>query len=515
MSARSCRVIGVLAVIMAASTTLGQTTAFTYQGRLTNAGSAANGLHDLRFRLFDALTGGAQVGAVICIDNVVMTDGLFTVSLDFGAVFSDQQRFLEIEVRADTGLNCANTAGFVVLAPRQALTGTPNSLFSMNADKLDGLDSTAFLQSVPNPLSLSGTNATSILSGQNASVTDSSAGVMGRSTAASGSTFGVFGQSDSPSGNGVQGLHSATTGLGAGIVGTTSSNSNGTLAAGATGVLGVANSSSFGINTAGVRGINNGIGVAFGVIGVGGSGGVYGSSASGNGVVGESSSSVISAAGGSFSSSSPTGRGVFATAPLYGVFATTVTANGTGVYGESNASTGTGYGVHGRCSSPDGAGVFGENTSGTGYAGYFEGARNYFSGDVGVGTTTPAAKLEVRGDIRLGSSGQYFAPGGEENLRIVRGSCNAFGCGFGITVTAGTGFTASLLDDGLCLVTFTTPFNGLPTVTASGKPSGCDTVANIVSVTNSSAEIRLRVSDDPCFSNPCGTGFHFIAVGPR
>ena len=34
-------------------------TAFTYQGQLKSDGSPANGLHDMRFRLFDAAVGGA------------------------------------------------------------------------------------------------------------------------------------------------------------------------------------------------------------------------------------------------------------------------------------------------------------------------------------------------------------------------------------------------------------------------------------------------------------------------
>ena len=45
-----------------------------------------------------------------------------------------------------------------------------------------------------------------------------------------------------------------------------------------------------------------------------------------------------------------------------------------------------------------------------------------FSGNVGINTDTPTAKLDVRGDVKLGSAGQFFAPSGEENLRILRGS---------------------------------------------------------------------------------------------
>src|SRR5262249_44190174 len=64
------------AVTAHAQTPLG--TAFTYQGRLEDSGSPASGLHDLRFRLFDATSGGAQVGATICADNVNVVGGLFT-----------------------------------------------------------------------------------------------------------------------------------------------------------------------------------------------------------------------------------------------------------------------------------------------------------------------------------------------------------------------------------------------------------------------------------------------------
>lgn len=55
---------GILISVLSVAAAPGQplTSAFTYQGRLENAGSAASGLHDLRFRLYDASMGGAQVG---------------------------------------------------------------------------------------------------------------------------------------------------------------------------------------------------------------------------------------------------------------------------------------------------------------------------------------------------------------------------------------------------------------------------------------------------------------------
>src|SRR5262249_47035496 len=129
-------VIGSLWIVLATcissvQTTLG--TSFTYQGQLKIAGSPASGLHDLRFRLYDALAGGMQVGPTLCVDNMSIAEGLFTVSPDFGAQFAGEARWLEIEVRANTGFDCTTLTGFTTLTPRQALTATPNAMFALNA----------------------------------------------------------------------------------------------------------------------------------------------------------------------------------------------------------------------------------------------------------------------------------------------------------------------------------------------------------------------------------------------
>jgi hypothetical protein len=109
-----------------AETPLG--TAFTYQGRLTDGGGAANGLYDLQFTLFSAETEGTQVGPIVTAEDVAVTDGLFTVPLDFGAAaFAGDARWLELAVRPGAG------GPFTVLGPRQALTATPNALYSRTA----------------------------------------------------------------------------------------------------------------------------------------------------------------------------------------------------------------------------------------------------------------------------------------------------------------------------------------------------------------------------------------------
>ncbi len=75
------------------------------------------------------------------------------------------------------------------------------------------------------------------------------------------------------------------------------------------------------------------------------------------------------------------------------------------------------------------------------------------TGFVGVGTSLPAAKLDVRGDIRLGASGELLATGSGEALRIVRGEVLAAG-----SISAGTGFTVTHPATGIYNIIFTQPF---------------------------------------------------------
>jgi hypothetical protein len=98
-------------------------TAFTYQGRLTDGGSPANGEYDFRFELYDAVSGGSQVGSMVPKENTAVTDGLFTVELNFGSgVFNGDARYLEIGVRPGSG------GTYTTLSPRQALTPAPYAL---------------------------------------------------------------------------------------------------------------------------------------------------------------------------------------------------------------------------------------------------------------------------------------------------------------------------------------------------------------------------------------------------
>ncbi len=135
------RIAALVVCSLLASAAFAQSTAFTYQGKLNSNAQPAEGTHDFRFKLFDAATGGTQIGTTQCTDNLSVTGGVFTATIDFGQQFiTTGQRFLEIEVRADTGLNCSNVGGFVVLTPRQPITPTPTATQAKTAFALAAAD---------------------------------------------------------------------------------------------------------------------------------------------------------------------------------------------------------------------------------------------------------------------------------------------------------------------------------------------------------------------------------------
>ncbi len=99
-------------------------TQFTYQGRLMDDGRLANGTYDFRFRLYDANTGGHQVGPTVIRNDIPVRNGLFNVTLDFGSIpFQGEARWLQIEVRPGT-----STGSYTTLAPRQPIQAVPYAL---------------------------------------------------------------------------------------------------------------------------------------------------------------------------------------------------------------------------------------------------------------------------------------------------------------------------------------------------------------------------------------------------
>jgi len=102
-------------------------TVFTYQGRLIDANSAAEGLYDFQFKLYDANVAGTKKGSTINNGELDVIDGYFTVALDFGSAFDGNDRWLEIAVRAGE-LDDPNA--YTLLTPRQRMAATPYALYA-------------------------------------------------------------------------------------------------------------------------------------------------------------------------------------------------------------------------------------------------------------------------------------------------------------------------------------------------------------------------------------------------
>ncbi len=104
-------------------------TGFTYQGKLNQAGVPHTGACDFQFILWDAAEGGNQISTTQTETGVALSEGLFTVDLDFGSTaFWGNARWLQIAVRCPTG-----SGGYTTLDPRQALTAAPYALYAPKA----------------------------------------------------------------------------------------------------------------------------------------------------------------------------------------------------------------------------------------------------------------------------------------------------------------------------------------------------------------------------------------------
>jgi len=271
---------------------------FTYQGQLKMNGEPVTGPVDFRFSLWNAVTGGSQLGfSYVTPTPVDVVDGLFTVSVDaanFGPNgFNGEARWLRIDV--DDG-------GWVELTPRQPVTPAPYALYALNSggedpclwsedggdiyresgevgigtdnpfaplhvEANDGIEAVLFNNTAAGP---GGNGLTSETSASYAS------GVLGRNTAgsgeatgvqgvvwnangwgvrgdngsASGSAIGVFGLSSSPNGMGVRGRANSSSGTNYGVYGMSDSTSGygvyGDAPAGGRGVAGYAGSDNYG-----------------------------------------------------------------------------------------------------------------------------------------------------------------------------------------------------------------------------------------------------------------------------
>lgn len=130
----------------------------------------------------------------------------------------------------------------------------------------------------------------------------------------------------------------------------------------------------------------------------------------------------------------------------------------------------------------------------------------YSSSHTLAGKLYLGAGLDVRGDIKLGSSRQFYAPASEENLRIMRGYVRSDGVSL-----VGCCYAVTRQDVGRYRITFTTAFSGIPVITVTtDNPVGA-VIPCTVLLDGNGVTVLMRT--------PANTGtdapFSFIVIGPR
>ena len=130
--------LALLSTLNCALSALPLGTAFTYQGRLSDATNAAKGNYDFRFALYDVSDGGSPITGMLTNALAGVSNGYFTVTLDFGGAFDGNARWMQIWVRTN------GSGMFMKLMPRQPLTPGPYALHAANAGLLEGQGSSAF-----------------------------------------------------------------------------------------------------------------------------------------------------------------------------------------------------------------------------------------------------------------------------------------------------------------------------------------------------------------------------------
>lgn len=124
-----------------------QGNSFSFQGRLNDGTTPANGSYDLQFSLYTAIVGGSPVGSPVPKPNTTLVNGVFSVMLDFGsAAFNDPNAvFIEIGIKPSGSPNA-----YTILGPRQQLTVVPYAVRANDSAQLGGVPASEFVTSTSN-----------------------------------------------------------------------------------------------------------------------------------------------------------------------------------------------------------------------------------------------------------------------------------------------------------------------------------------------------------------------------
>ena len=330
-------------------------TELTYQGRLLDAGEPANGTFNVDFSLWDDPAAGSQVGSTITFNSLPITDGLFTVELDFGAnAFDNTDRWLEVVVNGTE------------LTPRQPVTRSPYSIQTRGIVVDQNLSVGIGTSTPVSALHVVSDDAVAALI-DNSSIADNAIGLRAilSSDKPGDAAAAVRAEVHNTGFNGI-GVWASHDGSGSGVRGTS---------VGGIGVSGYAS---------GTTGINNGV---FG----------RSDSSEGRGVTGFAVSNSGINSGVYGVSTSGIGRGVYGEAQSggagIGVHGSSNGFNGRGVYGHLSTTEGFGYGVIGQSDATGGTGVFGYASS----------------------PRTPTFTVGVRGESNTVAGYDFFAAGAGED----------------------------------------------------------------------------------------------------
>jgi hypothetical protein len=457
-------------------------TAFTYQGQLKNAGSPANGNTNMSFSLWDAASGGTQQGSTLTFTGgtaVNVSNGLFSVQLDFGVnpYTANAARWLEISVNGTP------------LTPRQPLAPTPFALNTrgviVDSSGKVGIGTAAPAEALE--VRADGT-ATAIRFG------------------------GPFGTGSLYAGSGSVGINA-----GDGTTGLSIDQTNKNVSIGANVGIGTVTP----IAKLHVNGgpafqhlridSSNSQGTWFNLNDTDTDGRDWALISTGS-VNGEGAGKLLIR-----DNTTPSVRMTFDTTGNVGI-GTTSPTHLLHVSGGNNSTEGiyiegddTGLFIKDTGGSASEFKIF--NNDGLGIyqvsGGAGAGVRMQISeatGNVGIGTTSPASKLDVRGDVKLGSSGQYFAMGGDENLRIIRGIVDNNG-----NVLYGSGYSVVRNSTGTYTVTFSPGFSDVPALLVTPFSGGTPRIATTNAVSAANGTALLWTTGGALVD----TFFSFTAIGPK
>jgi hypothetical protein len=452
-----------------------QGTAFTYQGRLVDGGQPANGTnYNLAFLLFDMPTNGTQLASFGVVGPTV-SNGLFTVSLDFGDVFDGNQRWLEISVQKDGG-------GFTTLSPRQGIFPEPYSMFARNASNLLGalpagqLSGTLSNTNLPSSPVFAGTVTANVFSGNGGGLTNLNALKLA----------GVVSSNQLPANLAwidVNQTFSGTNTFSRPVVLAATNPILSLRGPGGAGAHATVDLSSYDPGTnapsARLQTSDNNWGNDWDFYGkqTGANTNPLVSllhlSANGNVGVGTiSPQSKLEVAGGILARGGPPGPS-----------------------GQSN----NGYAFNGI--GDNDSGMF---SSGSGEIEFYNNSvesMRIVNGNVGIGTTNPTAPLQVVGNIMMGNGGNNFAINSAENLRIVRGTITPAD-----SIDSGTGFTVTSNNVGDITINFVPAFAGIPTILINSSFH-----TYWLSKNASSSHIVTSTFNN---GTPVNDYIEFIAIGP-